>query len=181
MPTAFFEAFSEGPNVLLHCIPRVWIIVFFRPISRSEHERHAVQCPYIRGEYTDNVPLEETEASCPAYHCLQREGEGDGGEEPLLEEKGEGKGGGGGGGGGDRIICLGTSLGTELVAIGTECGRVILLDMENGVLIMVNILRPADVLCSGPSLPKDPQKLRFPKLRFLHKHSILSNSNFQTL
>ena len=34
-------------------------------------------------------------------------------------------------------MCLGTSLGTELVAVGTECGCVILLDTENGLLIMV--------------------------------------------
>ncbi len=88
-----------------------------------------MQCPFIRGEYTDNVPLEETAASCPAYHCTQggrEEGEG-GGEEG---EKGKVE---------DRIICLGTSLGTELVAVGTECGRVILLDMENGLLITVSI------------------------------------------
>lgn len=35
----------------------------------SEHERHAIQCPFIRGEVTENIPLEETESSCPAHRC----------------------------------------------------------------------------------------------------------------
>ncbi len=98
-------------------------------MHRSEHERHAVQCPYIRGEYTDNVPLEETEASCPAYHWKYRGAEGLGGKE---EGKGKGK-------EGDRIVCLGTSLGTELVAVGTERGRVVLLDVANGMIIIVRV------------------------------------------
>ena len=77
---------------------------------RSEHERHAIQCPYIRGEYTENVPLESTEASHPAHVCAKE---------------------------GDRIVCLGTSMGTELVAVGTEQGHIILLDLDHGLLIMV--------------------------------------------
>ena len=89
---------------------------------RSEHERHAIQCPYIRGEYTDNVPLEETQASCPAHRCsLRREGQQ-----------------GAGPGAQDRIVVLGTSMGTELVAVGTEWGRVVLLDMGGGLLITVS-------------------------------------------
>ena len=71
-----------------------------------------MQCPYIRGEYTDNVPLVVTEASHPAHHCLKdRE---------------------------DRIMCIGTSIGTELVAVGTERGCVILMDMDHGLLITVS-------------------------------------------
>ena len=99
-------------SVRIHCLcVRTYI-------HRSEHERHAVQCPYIRGEYTDNVPVEETEGACPAYHWTHGKREGQGEE-------------------GDRIVCLGTSLGTELVAVGTERGRVVLLDVANGMLIIV--------------------------------------------
>ena len=36
-----------------------------------------------------------------------------------------------------RIVCLGTSSGTELLSVGTEHGQVILLDMDNGLLITV--------------------------------------------
>lgn len=92
--------------------------VMIRTSLRSEHERHAIQCPYIRGEFTDNVSRGETEFSCPAYHCVSSdEGEGEGRE--------------------DRIVCLGTSMGTPLLAVGTEQGHVVLLDMDAGMLLMV--------------------------------------------
>ena len=37
----------------------------------------------------------------------------------------------------DKVVCLGTSLGTNLAAIGMELGHVIILDMSNGMLIQV--------------------------------------------
>ena len=88
-------------------------------VRRSEHERHALQCPYIRGESTDNVPLTLTEASHPAVQVITE-----------MEGKAEVE-------GSDEVVCLGTSLGTDLLAVGTERGRVIILDMSHGMLILV--------------------------------------------
>lgn len=33
---------------------------------RSEHERHSPNCPYVKGEYTQNVPMSVTYATEPA-------------------------------------------------------------------------------------------------------------------
>ena len=81
-----------------------------------------MQCPYVRGEVTENVPLEETESSFPAHRLFSsREG--------AEKEEGAER--------GDRVVCVGTSMGTELLVVGTEGGRVVLLDMDNGMHIMV--------------------------------------------
>ncbi|XP_014678565.1 PREDICTED: baculoviral IAP repeat-containing protein 6-like, partial [Priapulus caudatus] len=32
----------------------------------SEHERHSPTCPFVKGEYTQNVPLSVTHATSPA-------------------------------------------------------------------------------------------------------------------
>ena len=32
----------------------------------SEHERHSPSCPFVKGEYTQNVPLSVTLATAPA-------------------------------------------------------------------------------------------------------------------
>ncbi len=80
---------------------------------RSEHERHVLQCPYIRGESTDNVPVSLTDATHPALHVVA-------GEQDT-----------------DRVVCLGTSLGSQLVAVGTEWGHIVLLDLSCRLTILV--------------------------------------------
>lgn len=37
-----------------HCFKLVTEIFIF---TRSEHERHSPTCPFVKGEYTQNVPL----------------------------------------------------------------------------------------------------------------------------
>ena len=81
---------------------------------RSEHERHALQCPYIRGESTDNVPITLTDASHPAIQIT--------GEEEETR---------------DEVICLGISHGSQLVAVGTESGRIVLLDLSCRLTVLV--------------------------------------------
>ncbi|XP_072390491.1 dual E2 ubiquitin-conjugating enzyme/E3 ubiquitin-protein ligase BIRC6 [Diabrotica undecimpunctata] len=36
----------------------------------SEHERHSPNCPFVIGEYTQNVPLSVTYATCPAVDAM---------------------------------------------------------------------------------------------------------------
>lgn len=38
----------------------------------SEHERHSPGCPFVMGEYTQNVPLSVTYATCPAADATYR-------------------------------------------------------------------------------------------------------------
>lgn len=38
----------------------------------SEHERHSPNCPFVIGEYTQNVPLSVTLATCPAIEASFR-------------------------------------------------------------------------------------------------------------
>lgn len=38
----------------------------------SEHERHSPNCPFVIGEYTQNVPLSVTLATCPAADATFR-------------------------------------------------------------------------------------------------------------
>ncbi|KDR13250.1 hypothetical protein L798_12638, partial [Zootermopsis nevadensis] len=63
----------------------------------SEHERHSPSCPFVKGEYTQNVPLSVTYAASPAISF------GDQGEE---------------------VACIGTSSVPELVATATQHGLV---------------------------------------------------------
>lgn len=65
----------------------------------------------MRGDYTTNVPLAVTESSHPALECA------------LL---------------GDNVICISTGVGTGLVALGTEQGRLALWDLDRGLYIMVS-------------------------------------------
>lgn len=78
---------------------------------RSEHERHTGGCPYIRGEYTENVPSSTTEASHPAVYCSEK---------------------------GDNVVCISsTSTGTGLMAVGTEHGHITIWELDRGLLIIV--------------------------------------------
>ena len=78
---------------------------------RSEHERHTGGCPFIRGEYTENVPSSTTEASHPAVCCSEN---------------------------GDSVVCISsTSTGTGLTAVGTERGHISIWELDRGLLIMV--------------------------------------------
>lgn len=41
-------------------------------LVRSEHERHSPNCPFVKGEYTNNVPLSVTYATSPALTHSER-------------------------------------------------------------------------------------------------------------
>lgn len=65
--------------------------------NRSEHERHSPSCPFVKGEYTQNVPLSVTFATAPAT---------------VIGDQGE------------EITCIGTSSVPELIATATRHGLV---------------------------------------------------------
>lgn len=66
-------------------------------MDRSEHERHSPSCPFVKGEYTQNVPLSVTYATSPAT---------------VFGDQGE------------EVACVGTSSVPELVATATQHGLV---------------------------------------------------------
>jgi len=33
------------------------LLLLLQFVRRSEHERHSPQCPFVKGEFTQNVPL----------------------------------------------------------------------------------------------------------------------------
>jgi len=72
-----------------------------------------MQCPFVRGESTDNVPITLTDASHPAIQ--------------VLEDQSR-----------DQVVCLGTSHGSHLGGVATEQGRVFLLDLVGKLTISVS-------------------------------------------
>ncbi|PSN56888.1 hypothetical protein C0J52_00682 [Blattella germanica] len=66
-------------------------------LMNHEHERHSPSCPFVKGEYTQNVPLSVTFATSPAT---------------VFGEQGE------------EVSCIGTSSVPELVATATQHGLV---------------------------------------------------------
>ena len=48
-----------------------WVPLLSSPVCRSEHERHAMQCPFMRGEPTENVPVAgESLQVCGGNHSV---------------------------------------------------------------------------------------------------------------
>ncbi|XP_070181060.1 dual E2 ubiquitin-conjugating enzyme/E3 ubiquitin-protein ligase BIRC6-like isoform X3 [Littorina saxatilis] len=70
----------------------------------SEHERHSPNCPYIKGEYTQNVPLSVTYATHPAQ----------------LH-----------GGAQDKIACISTTSNEDFIATSTRDGNIVVWDISH--------------------------------------------------
>ncbi|KAL8592605.1 hypothetical protein ACOMHN_026535 [Nucella lapillus] len=64
----------------------------------SEHERHSPNCPYIKGDYTQNVPLSVTYATHPA----QLHGDAQ-----------------------DQIVCISTTSNEDFIATSTRDGNIV--------------------------------------------------------
>ncbi|GFO34551.1 baculoviral iap repeat-containing protein 6, partial [Plakobranchus ocellatus] len=70
----------------------------------SEHERHSQLCPYIKGDYTQNVPLTVTYATQPAQcHDDQEQ---------------------------QKIACLSTTLNEDFIATSTTSGNITVWDIS---------------------------------------------------
>lgn len=75
------------------------LIFFFR----SEHERHSPNCPFVKGEHTQNVPLSVTLATSPAQF-------------PSAD-------------GSDKIVCYGFGSCPHFLATATKRGKICIWDV----------------------------------------------------
>ncbi|CAI8029167.1 Baculoviral IAP repeat-containing protein 6 [Geodia barretti] len=76
----------------------------------SEHERHAFQCPFMRGDPTENVPLEVTEGSHPAVQVTAESA--------------------------DEITTIAVSPHSNLVAVATRLGILSIWDIGGSLCIL---------------------------------------------
>uniref|UniRef100_UPI00358FA005 baculoviral IAP repeat-containing protein 6 n=1 Tax=Myxine glutinosa TaxID=7769 RepID=UPI00358FA005 len=87
----------------------------------SEHERHSPNCPYVKGEHTQNVPLSVTLATGPAQ---------------LLAT-----------GSNDAVACLGFGICPRLLAAATRQGHVCIWDISQQMKVKARFcLNPRDPL-----------------------------------
>lgn len=82
--------------------------LYFNPclsnLRRSEHERHSPNCPFVKGEHTQNVPLSVTLATSPAQF-------------PCAD-------------GTDRIVCFGSGSCPHFLAAATKRGKICIWDVS---------------------------------------------------
>ena len=70
-----------------------------------------MQCPYMRGEHTDNVPVAVTEGTHPARVCA---------------------------GADDSVICVSTAANCGLMATATRQGNITLWDLDRSLYLLVS-------------------------------------------
>lgn len=78
--------------------------MFVFNMKRSEHERHSPNCPFVKGEHTQNVPLSVTLATSPAQF-------------PCTD-------------GTDRIVCFGSGSCPHFLAAATKRGKICIWDVS---------------------------------------------------
>ncbi|XP_018120697.1 baculoviral IAP repeat-containing protein 6 isoform X4 [Xenopus laevis] len=120
----------------------------------SEHERHSPNCPFVKGEHTQNVPLSVTLATCPAQF-------------PCVD-------------GTDRISCFGVGNCPHFLATATKRGKLCVWDvsklMKVHLKFEVNAYDPAIVqllVLSGD--PNSAVEVRRPTLAWLEDSSSCSD------
>lgn len=74
-------------------------------LPRSEHERHSPNCPFVKGEHTQNVPLSVTLATSPAQF-------------PNSPDSS------------DKIACCGFGSCPQFLAAATKRGKVCIWDVS---------------------------------------------------
>lgn len=94
----------------IHCAVHVSLmdIVTVTPlhcVSRSEHERHSPNCPFVKGEHTQNVPLSVTLATSPAQF-------------PNSPDSS------------DKIACYGFGSCPQFLAAATKRGKICIWDVS---------------------------------------------------
>lgn len=72
---------------------------------RSEHERHSPNCPFVKGEHTQNVPLSVTLATSPAQF-------------PNSPDSS------------DKITCFGFGSCPQFLAAATKRGKICIWDIS---------------------------------------------------
>lgn len=90
--------------------------VFVFNMKRSEHERHSPNCPFVKGEHTQNVPLSVTLATSPAQF-------------PCTD-------------GTDRIACFGSGSCPHFLAAATKRGKICIWDVSK-LMKVYNMKKPS--------------------------------------
>lgn len=81
---------------------------------RSEHERHSPNCPFVKGEHTQNVPLSVTLATSPAQF-------------PNGPDTS------------DKITCFGFGSCPQFLAAATKRGKICIWDISKMMKVRVEI------------------------------------------
>ena len=91
-------------DVCIFYIKKSMPALFVFDMKRSEHERHSPNCPFVKGEHTQNVPLSVTLATSPAQF-------------PCTD-------------GTDRIACFGSGSCPHFLAAATKRGKICIWDVS---------------------------------------------------
>lgn len=81
-------------------------------LPRSEHERHSPNCPFVKGEHTQNVPLSVTLATTPAQF-------------PNSPDSS------------DKIACYGFGSCPQFLAAATKRGKICIWDVSKMMKVRV--------------------------------------------
>ncbi|XP_024864880.1 baculoviral IAP repeat-containing protein 6 isoform X2 [Kryptolebias marmoratus] len=124
----------------------------------SEHERHSPNCPFVKGEHTQNVPLSVTLATSPAQF-------------PNSPDSS------------DKIACYGFGSCPQFLAAATKRGKICIWDVSKMMKMHLKFdINPYDpailrqlVLCSGEQGQQVLTESRRPTLTWLEESSTCSD------
>ncbi|XP_029691286.1 baculoviral IAP repeat-containing protein 6 isoform X2 [Takifugu rubripes] len=124
----------------------------------SEHERHSPNCPFVKGEHTQNVPLSVTLATSPAQF-------------PNSPDSS------------DKITCFGFGTCPQFLAAATKRGKICIWDISKIMKVHLKFdINPYDpiilrklVLCGGEQNQQGLAESRRPILAWLEESSSCSD------
>ncbi|XP_032409947.1 baculoviral IAP repeat-containing protein 6 isoform X3 [Xiphophorus hellerii] len=124
----------------------------------SEHERHSPNCPFVKGEHTQNVPLSVTLATSPAQF-------------PNSPDSS------------DKIACYGFGSCPQFLAAATKRGKICIWDVSKMMKVHLKFdVNPYDpailrqlILCSGEQGQQVLTESRRPTLTWLEESSSCSD------
>uniref|UniRef100_A0A3Q3KMW9 Dual E2 ubiquitin-conjugating enzyme/E3 ubiquitin-protein ligase BIRC6 n=1 Tax=Monopterus albus TaxID=43700 RepID=A0A3Q3KMW9_MONAL len=124
----------------------------------SEHERHSPNCPFVKGEHTQNVPLSVTLATSPAQF-------------PNSPDSS------------DKIACYGFGSCPQFLAVATKRGKMCVWDVSKMMKVHLKFdLNPYDpvilrqlILCGSEQGQQTPSESRRPGLAWLEESSSCSD------
>ncbi|KAM8852773.1 dual E2 ubiquitin-conjugating enzyme/E3 ubiquitin-protein ligase BIRC6 isoform 1-T1 [Synchiropus picturatus] len=122
----------------------------------SEHERHSPNCPFVKGEHTQNVPLSVTLATSPAQF-------------PNTKT--------------DKIACYGFGSCPQFLAAATKNGKICIWDVSKMMKVHLKFdINPFDpailrqlILCGGEPSQQTLTESRRPTLAWLEESSSCSD------
>uniref|UniRef100_A0A8C9ZQ87 Dual E2 ubiquitin-conjugating enzyme/E3 ubiquitin-protein ligase BIRC6 n=1 Tax=Sander lucioperca TaxID=283035 RepID=A0A8C9ZQ87_SANLU len=124
----------------------------------SEHERHSPNCPFVKGEHTQNVPLSVTLATSPAQFPNS------------LDSL-------------DKIACYGFGSCPQFLAAATKRGKICIWDVSKMMKVHLKFdINPYDpailrqlILCGGEQSQQTLTESRRPTLAWLEESSSCSD------